>query len=138
MRTMKFLKSHWLGRGLVGGLCALVLLTSAAPPKADAATLAEYGLLLLLITVALIGDVFETPPGQVVKNQLQIAVEGARLASSEGDQHKEIGRLSKAVGAAEALMGMTSSCDACGDVRGGLHRAGDPVQIGSPRRVRYV
>ena len=108
MRTMKFLKSHWLGRGLVGGLCALVLLTSAAPPKADAATLAEYGLLLLLITVALIGDVFETPPGQVVKNQLQIAVEGARLASSEGDQHKEIGRLSKAVGAAEALMGMTS------------------------------
>src|SRR5438477_9297221 len=122
MWTMKFLKSHWLGPWLVGGLCALVLLTSAAPPKADAATMAEYGLLLALIAVVCIGALFEAPPGQVVRNQLQAAVEGARLARSEGDQHKEVGRLSKAIGAAEALMGMTSSCDGCDELRGGLQQ----------------
>jgi Flp pilus assembly pilin Flp len=117
MKTMKLLKRSWLGPWLVAALCVLVLVATT-PREAAAATLAEYALLLFLITVALIDILPETNPGaHVVFGQLETAVNAASLANSEGDQPKEISRLSKALGAAEALMGMTTPCDACGELR---------------------
>ena len=40
-----------------------------------------------------------------------------RMFVSEGDRAKEIGSLSQAIGAAEAVMGMTSSCNTCDELR---------------------
>ncbi len=65
----------------------------------------------------------DLPPGsQVVVNQLATSVEGARTANMVGNRVAELSRLSKAIGAAEALMGMTSDCDECGDLRDALQQ----------------
>jgi len=119
MRRNEFLKRCWLGRCLVIAACVLVLI-AASPQAAPAATLAEYGLLLALIAVVCIGALFETPHGNAVLTQLLVAVNGAAQANSEGDSPHELGRVSKAMGAAEALMGMTSACDTCDALRSGL------------------
>jgi hypothetical protein len=83
--------------------------------------LAEYGNLLILIVVIISMPVTlqaDLPEGwQVVINHLDTAVEGARAANMVGNRVAELSRLSKAIGAAEALMGMTSDCDECGDLR---------------------
>src|SRR5947209_8566255 len=99
---------------LTSFLCASLLLIPV--PKASAG-LTEYALILPLIA-AITAVIFDTqgdlPPGsQVVVNQLNTAVEGARAANLVGNRVAELSRLSKAIGAAEALMGMTSTCDQC-------------------------
>jgi len=119
MTTNQFLKRSWLGRCLVIAACLLTLI-AAAPQTVRAATLVEYGLLLGLIAVVCIGAVFETPHGNAVLAQLVGAVEGARDASAEGDTPHELARVSKALGAAHALVGMTSACDSCDTLRSGL------------------
>jgi hypothetical protein len=102
-------------RFVVGILSTTLLLL---PVKAFA-DLIEYALVLvLIITAATIGRQVNVPPGwTVVINQLQTAVEGARAANLIGDGKLEASRLSKALGAGQALMAMTSPCDQCGDLR---------------------
>ncbi len=119
MTTNAFLRRSWLGRCVVIAACVLALI-AASPQAARAATLAEYGLLLALIAVVCIGALFETPHGNAVLTQLVDAVDGARQANSEGDTIHEFARVSKALGAAHALMGMTSACDGCDTLRNGL------------------
>ncbi len=106
-----------------GVLCIAVLVLPV--PKASATAVADYSLLLVLILISL-GDVLERvdlPPGsQVVVNQLATSVEGARTANLVGNRVAELSRLSKAIGAAEALMGMTSACGECGDLRDDLQQ----------------
>ena len=116
MKIAKVMKGSWFGPWVVAALCAL-LLTYASPRKAEA-TAVEYAVMLaLIIVVCITADV---PPSKstseswsVVGNQLITAANGAADANSAGDQSREISRLSKAIGAADALMGMTSSCDDC-------------------------
>jgi Flp pilus assembly pilin Flp len=101
---------------LMGFLC--IALSILPVPKASAVSV-EYTVLLALIIVATI-DVSKSvlPQGsQVVINQLKTAAEGARAANMVGNRAAELSRLSKAIGATEALMGMTSDCDECGDLR---------------------
>jgi len=57
------------------------------------------------------------PASQVVVNQLKTAAEGAQAANMVGNRVAELSRLSKAIGATEALLGMTSDCDECGDLK---------------------
>jgi Flp pilus assembly pilin Flp len=119
MKTMKLLKRSWLGPWLVGVLCVLVLVATT-PREAAAATIIEYALLAALLSIAAIAMITLPEPNSgahVVFGQLETAVNAAALANSEGDQPKEISRQSKALGAAEALMGMTTPCDACGELR---------------------
>ena len=106
---------------LTGFLC--IALSILPVPKASAVSV-EYAVMLALIIVATI-DLAEShlPQGsQVVINQLQTAVEGAQAANMVGNRVAELSRLSKAIGATEALMGMTSDCDECGDLRNVLQQ----------------
>lgn len=101
---------------LTGFLC--IALSILPVPKASAVSV-EYPILFALILVAaLTAADADLPQGsQVVINQLQTAAEGARAANMVGNRAAELSRLSKAIGATEALMGMTSDCDECGDLR---------------------
>jgi hypothetical protein len=117
MKIMNILKNRSFAACLVAVLCVSLL----TPRKADAG-LVEYPFILALIEILVI-IVPEGTPGGVVGNQLLTAVEGAALANSEGNRPKEISRLGKVIGLAEALMGITSSCgDACGALRGDLQQ----------------
>jgi len=103
-------------RTLAGTLCVL-LLASSIPQKTEAGII-EYSDLLLYVALTVITLL---PQGShVVLQQLQSAVDGAQLAHADGNQRQELSKLSQAIGAAQALAGMTSSCDACGDVRDNL------------------
>src|SRR4051812_48277038 len=106
------LKRLWF---VVGSLSTTLLLL---PVKAFA-DLIEYALVLVLILyAATVGQQVNLPPGwPLVINQLQTAVEGARAANVIGDGKVEASRLSKALGAGQALMAMTSACRECGDLR---------------------
>jgi hypothetical protein len=121
MRKMiGLLKGSHLGILVIGLLCAVVLV-STMPQEAAAATIIDYPLLAILLSIAAIAITSTGPQSptalNVLLSHLETAVEGARLANLAGDQHAELSRLSKAIGATEALMGMTSSCDTCGDLR---------------------
>src|SRR5579862_6432577 len=121
----------------LGALCAVVL-TAATIGKAAAAVLAEYAVLLFCIAVALIGRVapVNPPPGwSVVGNQLQSAVQSAETANSTGNTRQELSNLSKAIGLADALMGMTASCDACGELRTDLQAI---IGLASKLRARLL
>ena len=124
MWTMKFLKSHRFGPWLVAALCVLVL-TPAVPQKAEA-TAVEYAVMLALIIVVCITDVsalgINGEAWGAIGGQFQTAAGGAELANTEGNWPKEISRLSKTIGAAEAMMGLTSSCDNCGELRNKLQQ----------------
>lgn len=101
---------------LMGFLCVAL---SILPVSKASAVSVEYPILFALILVAaLTAADADLPQGsQVVINQLQTAAEGARAANMVGNRTAELSRLSKAIGATEALMGMTSDCDECGDLR---------------------
>ncbi len=92
-------------------------------PQKAAATAVEYAVMLALIIVVCITDVSasELPQNGAALNaitgQFQVAANAAALANSAGDRAKEISRLSKTIGMAEALMGMTSSCNTCDELR---------------------
>jgi Flp pilus assembly pilin Flp len=98
----------------VAALCVL-LLTFTTPRKAEA-TAVEYAVMLALIIVVCITSVTERSSQNewgVVGGHLIAAAGDAAEANSMGDRTKEISRLSKAIGAAKALMGITTSCDNC-------------------------
>jgi len=108
---------------IVVAMCAA--LTILPVQRASAATMVEYALLLVAVLL-LAADVSQTggPDGSaIVVDQLQVAVEGARAANIIGNRPAEVSRLSKAIGAAEALMGMTARCETCGDFRDTLQQA---------------
>jgi Flp pilus assembly pilin Flp len=118
MKIAKVLKRSWFGPWLVAALCVL-LLTFTTPRKAEA-TAVEYAVMLALIIVVCITSVTERSSQNewsVVGSHLIAAAGDAAEANSMGDRTKEVSRLSKAIGAAKALMGITSSCDNCDEVR---------------------
>src|SRR6266700_5430218 len=106
-----------LSEPLVTLLCAALI---ALPiPRASAVSV-EYPVLLALIIVVCLPLASEAdlPQGSdVVINQLTLAAEGARAANIVGNSTAELSRLAKAIGAAQALMGMTSGCGDCGELR---------------------
>ena len=108
---------------LTGVLC--IALSIFPVPKASAVSV-EYPILFALILVAALTATdaqSDLPPAsQVIVHQLQAAAEGARAANMVGNRLAELSRLSKAIGATEALMGMTSNCDECGDLRDTLQQ----------------
>jgi hypothetical protein len=98
------------------------VLTLAAVAKVVAVSWAEYSLLLALIVISLISDAPSNPPPgwTVVANQLQVAAQGAADANMQGNRSKQIAGLGKTIGAADALMALSSSCDTCGPARADL------------------
>lgn len=105
---------------LLAGSFGVLLLISSLPQKA-LATAVEYAVMLALIIVVTITAITQQGNGSnVVLRHLQSAVESAQFANGNGDQRMEFTNLSRAIGAAKALMGMTSSCDDCGDARAAL------------------
>ena len=118
MKIARVLKTSWFGPWLVAALCVL-LLTFTTGRKAEA-TAVEYAVMLALIIVVCVTAITEKSSQNewtVVGNHLIAAGGDAEEANSVGDRTKEISRLSKAIGAAKALMGITSSCDDCDEVR---------------------
>jgi hypothetical protein len=113
-KTMKPLRT------LLSGFLCIALLV-APVPRASATAVVDYGPLLILVVILISTPVSlqsDLPEGwQVVTSQLETAVEGARSANMVGNRVAELSRLSKGIGAAEALLGMTSACDECGDLR---------------------
>jgi len=97
----------------------ILITTLVLLPVKVFAGLTEYALILALIAIIAIAALqLNLPPGaQVVITQLSTAVEGARAANIVGNSTAELTRLSKAIGAAQALVGMTSACSDCGEVR---------------------
>jgi Flp pilus assembly pilin Flp len=121
---IKIQKARW-SKLLAVGLCALML-TLTPPRKAAAQGLTEYALILALIAIIAIAalQLKENPePVVLIVNQLKTAVEAAQLANSQGNRPAEISRLSKAIGLANSLMVLTSSCDSnCGVLRAYLQQ----------------
>jgi len=110
-----------LRMSLTGFLC--IALSILPVPKASAVSVEYPVLLALIIVVVVTSTQSDLPQGsQVVINQLQTAAEGARAANMVGNRVAELSRLSKAIGATEALMGMTSDCEECGDLRDTLQQ----------------
>jgi Flp pilus assembly pilin Flp len=118
MKIAKVLKRSWVGPWLVAALC-VPLLTFTTPRKAEA-TAVEYAVMLALIIVVCITaktDVSSQNQWSVVGGHLIASAGDAADANSVGDRTKEISRLSNAIGAAKALIGIASSCDNCDEVR---------------------
>lgn len=112
MKIARVLKTSWFGPWLVAALCVL-LLTFTTRRTAEA-TAVEYAVMLALIIVVCVTAITEKSSQNewtVVGSHLIAAGGDAEEANSVGDRTKEISRLSKAIGAAKALMGITSSCD---------------------------
>jgi hypothetical protein len=107
-------------RKLIGLVCITLLIV---PMKAIAG-LTEYSVVLALIAIIAISlpQLNLSPAADVVVDQLSTAVEGARAANIVGNSTAELTRLSKAIGAAQALMGMTSACSDCSEVRDALQQ----------------
>ena len=118
-----------------GFLCSALLVSPV--PRASA-TAVEYTVWLALILVACLPLANEAglPAGSdVVINQLTVAAEGARAANIVGNSTAELTRLSKAVGAAQALLGMTSACSDCGELRSVLQQI---IGMAAVLKVRIV
>jgi|SRR5215469_1845556 len=113
MKFAKVSKGTRLGPWLAAVLCAL-LLTYTSPRKAEA-TAVEYAVMLALIIVVCITAITESPGTNhaytVVGDQLKAAVKAAQDANSGADTPKEIAALSEAIGSANAMMAIASSCD---------------------------
>jgi hypothetical protein len=85
--------------------------------------MSEYAFLLFIVTFFAAEVAGSGTPGtDLVVSQLQTAAAGADAAHLIGNTPSEITRLSKTIGAAEALIGMTSACDSCGDARNTLQQ----------------
>ena len=108
--------NKWIHAAIGGLLCAT--LTFAPVHRAGAASMVDYQLLLyLVLSVVSILEDSSVHGSDVVATQLQAAAAGAEASHLIGNRSDEISRLSKTIGAAEALIGMTLTCDGCGDVR---------------------
>lgn len=126
MKIAKVLKTSGFGLWLVAALCVM-LLTFTTPRKA-VATSVEYPIMLALIIVVCITattDVSSQNNWSVVGGHLIAAGGDAEEANSVGDRTKEISNLGKAIGTAEALMGITTSCDNCDEVELTFRRSSD-------------
>jgi hypothetical protein len=97
-------------------LVVIVWLLLLAPLKVLAG-LTEYAIILALIAIIAIAALILPPGSKEVIDQLHSSIVAAQAANSSGIQRRELSSLSKAIGTAQALMGMTASCDACGEVR---------------------
>jgi len=115
-------KSRKLVRMVYIGVAGTALMVAAAP-KAFA-DLIEYTLVVALIAfAATVGFEVALPTGSsVVMGQLQASIERARAAHVSGDRSAEVSNLSKTAGAAEALIGMSSACDNCSELRDTLQQ----------------
>jgi hypothetical protein len=120
----------WVQPLFVGVVSASLVLVPV--PRASAG-LVEYAIIIPLISILLLavdgrGDL---PPGsQVLIVQLEESVDGARAANLVQNRTLELSRLSKAIGAAEALLGMTTACDDCDELRGLLQEViGDAAAL---------
>jgi hypothetical protein len=127
---IKTQRGHALGSWRRAVVCA-VALTLVTVGKAVAATLAEYGLLLALIAIAIPLGL----EGQAPLHQLQTAIEAAQAANATGNQRQELSHLSKAIGLEEALMAINASCGACGDLEADLQEL---IGLTSKLRARVL
>jgi hypothetical protein len=111
-------------RFLVVALLSAALVLPSVPQKASSGDFIEYALVVALIAFAsTIAPVLTLPDGSdVLIRQLEVAVEGARAANIVDNPTLEAARLSKAIGAAWALIGMTSACGECGELRDTLQQ----------------
>jgi hypothetical protein len=117
---VKVRKGRWLKPMVVGFSAVVVWLLIAGKAAAD---LIEFVGVISLIVLAITTQ--RPTQGQswvIVGTQLLNAVEDAQSADSQGNTIDEVAALSKAIGAADAMTGMISSCDTCGDVRADLQR----------------
>src|SRR5436190_6349392 len=123
-------------RSLFTGFLSIALLVQPIP-KASAVSLAEYPVLLVLILFLsdAAAEAPIPPAWQTVAAQLQTAVEGAKAANVVGDSTTELTRLSKAIGAAQALIGMTASCGDCNELRNDLQKI---IGLATLLRTRIV
>ena len=116
-------------------LKALVVLVVLAPVKVLAG-LVEYALILALIAILVIVALKVLPQGaQPVLKEMHDSIVAAQNANSAGNTRQELSNLSKSIGLAEALMGMTASCDACGEVRTDLQAV---IGLASKLRARLL
>src|SRR5438552_13684457 len=107
-------------RKLIGIVCITLLIV---PLKAIAG-LTEYTIILALTAILVLVplNVALPPATPLVIEQLTTAVEGARAANIVANSTAELTRLSKAIGAAQALLGMTAACAECGEFRNTLQQ----------------
>lgn len=107
-------------------LAAMIFATLTVLPvqRASAASMVEYDLLLFLILINMASFApADLPAGSaIVAGQLQVAAEGARAANISGNRAGEVSRLSKSIGAAEALIGMTAACGDCVELKDTLQQ----------------
>ena len=128
---IELLRKSWFGPLLIGVL--LIVLVVPTPPNEvsaqgddddDGLSGGALAVLLLAVGGAVAGVLYAANHGsgpQVVLDQLEAAVQGALDAKQAGNRRVEFSRLAKAIGAAESLMRMTSSCDTrCDDLRSDL------------------
>jgi len=123
-------RANKASRVLVTALLSAMLVLPV--PQKAYATAIEYTLVVALIAFAAdIAFARSLPDGSsVLFGQLEVAVEGARTANMADNRIVELSRLSKAIGAAEALLGMTSACDDCDELRGVLQEViGDAAAL---------
>jgi hypothetical protein len=107
---------------MVGALCVVLMLT--VPRRAAHATAVEYAAFLAITIVIFITSARELgPQATIPADHLKQAAEAARQANLDGNRPQEIAHLSQAIGAAHALMGMTSACGTCSDLRAQLQQA---------------
>ena len=126
---MKNLGSRRFRSWLIVAVCA-AMLTSPAPRKAEAQDIIEYALLAAFIALAAItGVAAEIHPNGAAYlrhlDRLENACAEAEAAHDDANPTKERVQLSRAGGAAAAMIGMTASCDApvCDEAREGLKQA---------------
>ncbi len=107
------------------------------PASKALAGLIEYALILVLL--ASVEVVFGTAPLPIGSNEvlhhLDEAVHAAQQANANGSRQQELSHLSKALGSAEALLGITASCDTCGDARNDLQQI---VGLATQLRARVL
>ncbi len=127
IKTIKLLKGSWFGRLLISLLCISVLMLTM-PAKAPAPTAVEYAVMLALIIVVCITDITKVSNEPwhvaygVVANQLLTAALDAQDANTDGDHKTELIKLSMAIGSAKAMLGITSSCGVCDEIRTDLQQ----------------
>jgi hypothetical protein len=128
---MQLLRQPWFGPLLVG-LLLIGLLVPTMPYEATSQTddddddMSGGALAVLLLAVGgAVGkeEVYGANrlAAQSAFDQLSTAAAGAIIAESGRDRPQELSQVSRAIGAAEALIGMTPSCgETCDDVKSSL------------------
>jgi len=122
------------------GIVATLTLTLVVVGKAVAATMVEYALLLVAVLL-LAATSFEQPGSRnhnaivTIQDHLATAAQDAAFFHLHGDRSKEIVALTKALGAANGLVGLTSTCRDCGDAQTDLQQI---IQLADRLKARAV